>query len=406
MSTSNNDTYSKSFTDTDRRTVIKRLAAIGLTGPAAIAALRIGEVSAEHAFVGSEEFDKTISAILETARPKNLQKYTTFDIKPGDLPWQGIGVEVKKGQQVTVLLTGRWWLVKELDVWVEPGLAFFIRAGDQNPIFNPQANTGTFTTEHSGGLSIARAIGEWKDKHAESVATPEEIYTQAEGSIRGVALVWDGEPLEGLEKMQATGDVGGLIDAEITRIKTQAPTPAGWYPMYLTGNPGIYTACSDGQICCHTHKNACLLKTDVTLPLMPDAKLDWRWIAEELPSSKSEDQLLTHDYLSIAVEFDDGQDLTYMWSADLPEGHVFRCPIPAWAPIETHMVVRSGVNNLGQWFDETRNVYEDYKNHIGGDATKIVSVWLIALSFFQRGTGLARNADINIQSGEKKIALS
>ncbi len=87
MSTSNNDTFSQSFTDTDRRTVIKRLAAIGLTGPAAVAALRIGEVSAEHAFVGSEEFDKTISSILETARPKNLQKYTTFDIKPGDLPW-------------------------------------------------------------------------------------------------------------------------------------------------------------------------------------------------------------------------------------------------------------------------------------------------------------------------------
>ena len=35
-------------------------------------------------------------------------------------------------------------------------------------------------------------------------------------------------------------------------------------------------------------------------------RLSWRWIVEELPSRLPEDQLTSHDYLSIAAEFDDG----------------------------------------------------------------------------------------------------
>jgi hypothetical protein len=38
----------------------------------------------------------------------------------------------------------------------------------------------------------------------------------------------------------------------------------------------------------------------------------------------------THDYLSGAVELDNGQDLTYLWSSSLPIGTAFRCPIVWW----------------------------------------------------------------------------
>jgi hypothetical protein len=49
---------------------------------------------------------------------------------------------------------------------------------------------------------------------------------------------------------------------------------------------------------------------------------------DELMSKVREDNLITHDYLSIAVEFDTGQDITYYWSSELPVGAGFRCPIP------------------------------------------------------------------------------
>jgi hypothetical protein len=63
-----------------------------------------------------------------------------------------------------------------------------------------------------------------------------------------------------------------------------------------------------------------------------------------------------HDDLSIALKFDNGQDLTYMWSAERPEGQGFRCPLHAWDTRKTHVVVRSGGGDLGRWFSEERNI--------------------------------------------------
>ncbi len=388
-----------------RRVFIERLAALGLAGPTTLAALRMGDADAAHAFLVEGELLEAITTLAKKANSTHLASITPFEISGRDLPWKHIGGAVRSGQQVTFLLSGRWWIVRDLDVWVEPGLAFFARVDGKNPIYNPMKNTGTMTAPHAGGLAVARAIGEWADKHAETVSTPAEIYQQAEGRIEGVALAWNGDALDGLRELVAVGDVGGLINAEIDRLTTEPSSPAGWYPMYLTGNPGIFSTCTDKQICCHTHKNACLLKTDVDIPLVAGATIDWRWVVEELPSAKSEDSLLNHDYLSLAVEFDDGQDLTYMWSADLPAGHVFRCPIPGWHAIETHMVVRTGRDQLGSWLDESRDLYADYAAHIGGDAKRIVGVWLIALSFFQRGTGKARYADIVVSSGDQRAQL-
>ena len=125
--------------------------------------------------------------------------------------------------------------------------------------------------------------------------------------------------------------------------------------------------------------------------------LRWSWNVEELPSAVSEDTMLTHDYMSIAVEFGDGQDLTYLWSAALSPESSFRCPLPQWDRRETHVTLRSGSDRLGEWLAEERNVYADYVNHIGSPAgTEIVRVWLIALTLFQRQPGTSTFADISL----------
>ena len=41
------------------------------------------------------------------------------------------------------------------------------------------------------------------------------------------------------------------------------------------------------------------------------APFAWSWLVEKLPSELLEDLALTHDYISVAVEFDNGQDITY-----------------------------------------------------------------------------------------------
>ena len=114
-----------------------------------------------------------------------------------------------------------------------------------------------------------------------------------------------------------------------------------------------------------------------------------------------EDQLTSHDYLSIAAEFDDGQDLTYFWSSSLPVGKAFR-----WTPLESHMVVRSGLADLGKWVRDERDIYADYKTHIGGPAKSVVNIWLLGVSLFQRRSGSCRCAQMQIsQPGAALLRL-
>lgn len=327
-----------------------------------------------------------------------------FHLTGSDLPWSRRVLTVDAGQQVTVLLAGRWYFSRPHDLWVEPGVAFHARVGGGGPVFNPMANTGTLVAARSGALEIARSAGEWADD-AGRLHTPMEAYVQADGRIDGVAIAWRGDALEGLRALRAAmggarkgaGDAAALVDAEIARLQAGPAAPAGWRHFHMFGDGGIFTAPADGEICCHTHKNVGILQKDVAAPLDADAALSWRWIVDDVPAPVAEDQLPTHDYLSIAVEFDDGQDITYMWSSSLEVGTVFRCPLPYWCERETHVVVRSGTADLHRWLAETRRLHDDYHRHIGGAATRIVRVWLIANSVFLRRTGACRYADIVLQ---------
>jgi hypothetical protein len=98
----------------------------------------------------------------------------------------------------------------------------------------------------------------------------------------------------------------------------------------------------------------------------------------------------------LAVEFDNGQDLTYLWSAALEPERSFRCPVASWRQRETHIVIRSGHEDLGRWIDEERDLWRDYQNAIGSPPARIVGVWLIAASIFQHGQGRCEYRDIEL----------
>jgi len=104
-----------------------------------------------------------------------------------------------------------------------------------------------------------------------------------------------------------------------------------------------------------------------------------------LPSDLAEDTVPSHDYLSIAVEFDDGQDITYFWSATLPPETVFRCPLPVWRDIETTSWSAVG-RRLGRWLDEERDLYADYRRILAA-RREVLRIWLIGESVMQRGHG-------------------
>jgi hypothetical protein len=178
--------------------------------------------------------------------------------------------------------------------------------------------------------------------------------------------------------------------------------PADIYQRRLSvpGGPGVDTG-PLVQMQVHTKRNVGILTRDVAVPLTADTRLNWRWKVDMLPSAVAEDVVPHHDYLSIAVKFENGRDITYMWSSALENEKGFECPLPDWKGREWHVVVRSGDADLGKWLAEERNVLADYAKHIGGKAPgRIVQVWLISNSIIQQTEGKAAYGDIFLTGGE------
>jgi hypothetical protein len=376
--------------------MLKRLVALGLTVPLATLILDRAAMAGSISFLDRAELIDGLTALVAKAKSRELREVRVFELNGNELPWKDLGITLAKGQEVTFLLGGRVWLSREQDLWVEPGVAFHVRTRGTRPIFNPMGNTGTMMAAHDGPIEMARSLVEFQNEDGE-LAVPKDAYVTADARIYGLALVWRGRASSGLASLLGHGDVCGIIAAELARLRSPRKLPAGWHNFFmLGGGPVIFNDIGNGAISCEPLKNAGILQRPVAVELKPQTLLSWRWIVEELPSRLPEDQLTSHDYLSIAAEFDDGQDLTYFWSSSLPVGKAFRCPIPRWTPLESHMVVRSGLADLGKWVGDERDLYADYKAHIGGSAGSIVNVWLLGVSLFQRRSGSCRFADMQI----------
>ena len=89
----------------------------------------------------------------------------------------------------------------------------------------------------------------------------------------------------------------------------------------------------------------------------------------------------------------------------MPVDAHYPCPLATWAARETHWVVRSGQDGLGQWHDERRVVADDYRAAVGAVPARIVGVWLIAVSIFGHRRGRATFADVVLRDGDRELRL-
>jgi hypothetical protein len=289
----------------------------------------------------------------------------------GETAWLAVGLEVAHGARFKITAAGALWVSAPLAVGIDPRTAVWVRIGGTGPIRKLPANDWVFTAWATGPVEVfAKGLSEWSD--------------HAGGLLPG--------------KRKAMG--GGIeVSASLTDAPADTlPQPDGWDQLWRIGDGTIFTA-DAGEIAVSTHGDVGILCREVELPLLTRTSLSWEWLIEKLPSRLPEDLGPTHDYLSIAVEFENGRDLTYMWSAGLPHDHIFACPLGWWCDRETHWVVRSGEPGLGAWQSERRMLAEDYAKAIGGDLPeRAVKVWLIANSVFQRRGGRARFRDIMLES--------
>lgn len=387
----------KDLQQTGRRNILKTIAATG--------ALAIGsQLGATSSGMKEQSFASNLLDFIKKANIDEVVKVVKFDLKSEDLPWKKELFDVKKGDQVTFFLDGKWWFSKPHNIWVEPGFVFHAKVADAD-YYNAGNNTGTMIAPKNGSIKIARSLGEFYTPQG-NLMYPIDVYKKSQGYVEGVAIHWKGDALDGLYKLSSKGDYEGVVFREINRQVYVPPHPKGWHDIFLFATKGMFFQTGKREISCITHKNVGILQKDVDIPLSDNLKFSWDWMVEKLPSKLPETSSGTHDYLSIAVKFDDGQDLTFMWSSSLANELVFRCPLDGWNKIETHLVQRSGTKDLGKWLSESRKIKADYTKNIGGKAKKIVQVWFIGVSLFKRGMGKCKYANIEFEdNGKKTIVL-
>ena len=328
-----------------------------------------------------------------------LRARDLFELPADRPPWFDTGIDLAEGDSVTWIAGGRVYLSALLDIFVEPHFQLWGRIGD-GPVFRGTRGTHTFRAGCPGRLWLASYFpGEWADPSG-TLATRPEDYRALRGSLAVILLRWSGEPLDGLRALR-TVVPHPLWDVEIDRLTNAVARPEGWQYLWFLGESEIYCAAKgeagDTEIRCKTRSDVGILQRDIDLPFAPGTRLLWSWKVDALPSALAEDILPTHDYLSIAVEFSNGIDLTYYWSAGLAVGKGYWCPLPTWKNREYHVTARSGTEELGHWIDEEKSLYDDYAAHIGAPPGHIRRVWLIANSMFQRGRGDCAYRSIRIQ---------
>ena len=322
-------------------------------------------------------------------------------------PWTDTGLVVSPGDEISWFASGRVEIMPEMDLWMSPTYALWARI-DEGPIFKGTRETTSFVADRAGPVRFGVYQGEWARPDG-TLATPLEAYEGLGGGIDVVLIRWRGRAADGLKALLAAAPDDAPAAAEAARLAAPVRPPEGWRYLWYLGEGEIFGHDhADGRPCIHAHtrNDVGILQKPARIALDATTELAWGWNLESLPTDIAEDLAHTHDYLSIAVEFDNGQDLTYYWSAALPEGSHYRCPLPTWADKETHWVLRSGPAGLGRWHEERRPLLADYAEAIGGPAPKaVVAVWLIAVSLFRHGEGSGRFRDISLVRGDERVPV-
>lgn len=323
-------------------------------------------------------------------------------------PWTPTRIRVDVGDQITWLAWGHVDLIKPLGTSVGPSLGLLCRVGNGKPVDSGRS-TRTFAADCDGLVQFAGRSPGWVQEDG-SIAVdrvPHRLpYRALTGALTAIVVRWPPEtdPRAALASV-ASSDQSGLCAAEAARLANRPQPPPGWHPHPATGKEEIWAPAGHG-VSLDCNNSAGILRHPADAALTPTLRLRWSWRIDELPSQLPEDTKITHDYLSIALEFDDGQDLTWYWSTALPEGFAYRCPFDYWRKLETHIVVRTGPTDLGSWVDEERGVLADHQAAIGGPApTRVVNAWLIGVSFVQGGRARAEFRNIELVDGDTVLRI-
>lgn len=348
-----------------------------------------------------------LAALLERGACEAVRAQRYVEMPAQRPPWQGTGLHLRRGDSYTLIASGRiHWSARHPHLHGGPGFHLWARIHPGGHIVNLVGDAGSFVADRDGELELGIYLGMWRSAQGE-LDTPTSAYARLEGGLAALALVWRENALRGLAALDALMPCPAAR-GELARLRAPTPRPPGWSYLYETGASDIFRACDTDttpRICLHAEDAQGILRKPVSLVIGPDTRLTWRWRLDEHPSRVAENSTRSHDYVSVALEFDDGRDLSWIWSSSLPPGVTFPCPVPAWSARETHRVLRSGLEACGQWLEEDCAVATELAASLPSPPTRIVAVWLICVATFQHGTARASFEALALHDGARRIDL-
>ena len=353
-------------------------------------------------------FRAQMDKLLANIAPGHIQETHWLTLAANAPPWVDSGMNVNPGESISWFICGRSTISKALDLWTDPRTQVWAKVGNDGEIISATRQSHTLENiSDSGKLMFGNYFpNDWADRQGALQQDP-SVYEILKDGFLILVIRWASTAQDDLNALLAEGDYEGILAGELERLTQGPQTPDGWQHLWHIGETEIYHrgTSPSGEPCihCQTRGDVGILQKDVSLNLTPTTHLSWDWLVSQLPSTLREDSVPSHDYLSIAVEFDNGRDISYQWSHSLPVNNGYHCPLPNWKDKEYHIVVRSGYKDLNQWLSESRNVFDDYQRYIGTPPTKIVRVWLIANSVFQRRGGDCSYAKISLHNDHESI---
>jgi len=352
----------------------------------------------------------TTTDILESLAaqdPPIAAQHNLINISQHRDTWLATGIEAKKGDHISLVAEGAW--DAGLGRPLEPKNSLWIRIGQEGPATNLRQNSQTFIAKDDGAVEVLlRPVGffELEVDPAGNTRTPVPAWAESPVDMSVLTINWGGD------EAHKTGKAHAWVH---TLLKTHhSPTPKGFTHLHFLSDSNSFSPWSDEKktpgIKLNPKSEVGIIRKPVDIPLTDETEISFDWRYLNLPALGDERLAEHHDYTSIAVEFDNGQDFTWMRATTGEPDTIYACPLPGWQEREIHMILQSGKDGLGDWQTHKRRVLADYQ---AGPAplsepdapTKIVAVWFIANTVFSGGEAETYFKNVTLTSDEGTVDL-
>ena len=322
---------------------------------------------------------------------------TKLELRNALAGWISTGISLEAGDPFEVDARGMW---DAEGLILAPRHVLWYRVSENGTARNFPSDDLFAVSEASGELEIAIRPPSfyWFDKQG---TFPPEILEAPEVAVSFTLEIRQSGALHSLWQSEADKNLSQTLG------RSEDRPPKDFKYLTVLGESEVWSGrvvTDEYFVSASLEDDVGIIKMPVNIELSESMLFSFDWLYHSLPAMAPETSIVGHDYLSIALEFDNGQDLTWMWSKFLAKGTSFTCPLPWWSERETHYVLDSGSDGLGKWKSHSRNILDDYAEAVAGDPPKkIVGIWLIANNLFAKQDASASFRNITLMDEGEQV---